>query len=157
MNDRAGARPVARLAARLIAVAVILGVLALAVVRIGVPGRLRWFGAGPQSSPPVARVVPEGTRIKVELLNATDTRSLARTAAAVMRDAGFDVVYFGNTAERQDSTVVRDRSNHPDWATLAAGVLGPARTEVRADSGRLIDLTVLVGRRWRPPAEPFRP
>jgi hypothetical protein len=105
----------------------------------------------------ITRVVPEGTRIKVEILNATDTRGLARLATFAMRDAGFDVVYFGNTNERHDSTVVRDRSGHADWAELARSAMAPARTETRADSGRLVDLTVLIGARWRPPAEPFRP
>ena len=105
----------------------------------------------------VARLIPEGTRVKVEVFNATDTRGLARTAAGVLRDAGFDVVFFGNTAERHDSTVVRDRSNHPDWATLAARTMAPASTEVSPDSGRLVDLTVLIGKSWRAPTEPFRP
>ena len=106
---------------------------------------------------PTGRVIPAGTRVKVEVLNATDTRGLARTAASVLRDAGFDVVFFGNTTERMDSTLVRDRSGHADWATAAARTMAPAATEVRADSGRLVDLTILVGRRWSPPTEPFRP
>ena len=105
----------------------------------------------------VERVIAAGTRVKVEVFNATDTRGLARTAAAELRDAGFDVVFFGNTSERLDSTVVRDRSNHPEWAMLAARTMAPATTEVRPDSGRLVDLTVLVGKGWRAPTEPLRP
>jgi hypothetical protein len=105
----------------------------------------------------VTRVVPEGTRIKIEVLNASDTRGLARIATFVLRDAGFDVVYFGNTNERVDTTVVRDRSGHPEWAELARGAIPPARVETRPDSGRLVDLTVLIGASWRPPLEPFRP
>ena len=84
-------------------------------------------------------------------------RGLARVAAGVLRDAGFDVVGFGNTAERRDSTVVRDRSGHSEWANAAARVMGPAQVEGRADSGRLVDLTVVIGARWRPPTEPLRP
>ena len=106
---------------------------------------------------PVARVVPSGTRIKVEVLNATESRGLARTATFYLRDAGFDVVYFGNTNERVDSTIVRERSGHSDWAELARGVMTPAKIESKPDSGRLVDLTILIGARWRPPAEPFRP
>jgi hypothetical protein len=105
----------------------------------------------------VTRVVPEGTRIKVEVLNASETRGVARLATFALRDAGFDVVFFGNTNERHDSTVVRDRSGHADWAELARGVMSPARVETKPDSGRLVDLTVLIGARWRPPTEPFRP
>lgn len=122
------------------------------------PGWLAWAtsrGAGAPAA--TARLVPEGTRIKVEVFNATDTRGLARIATFVLRDAGFDVVYFGNTNERADTTVVRDRSGHPDWAQLAAQAIQPSRTEVRADSGRLVDLSVVVGRSWRPPPQPLRP
>ena len=122
------------------------------------PGWLAWATSRDvTASSSVARLVPEGTRVKVEVLNATDTRGLARVATFVLRDAGFDVVFFGNTAERTDTTVVRDRSGHPEWAQLAARTIQPSRTEVRADSGRLVDLTVVVGRSWRPPPQPLRP
>lgn len=106
---------------------------------------------------PVVRVVPEGTRIRVEVLNATDTRGLARRAMQTMRDAGFDVVYFGNTSEKSDSSVVLDRSGHPDWAALAARTMQGARVESKPDTSRYLDLTVLVGRRWLPPSEPLHP
>jgi hypothetical protein len=105
----------------------------------------------------VPRLVPESTRVKVEVLNATDTRGLARRAMFVLRDAGFDVVYFGNTAERADSTVVRDRSGHPAWAALAAQVMHGARVELSPDSSHFLDLTILVGRNWTPPREPLYP
>ena len=141
-------------------VIVAIGAVAVLVALVAARGRLSRFlpaFAGGSRAGVVERVVPEGTRVKVEVLNATDTRGLARTAAAVLRDAGFDVVFFGNTAERRDSTLVRDRSNHPEWATLAARTMAPSGTEVRPDSGRLVDLTILVGRAWRPPTDPFRP
>jgi hypothetical protein len=122
------------------------------------PSWLRWAtGSSPGPAATLARVVPDSVRIKVEVLNATDTRGLARLAMFALRDAGFDVVYFGNTSERHDSTIVRDRSGHAQWAELARGVMAPAAVETRADSGRLVDLTVLIGARWRPPTEPFRP
>ena len=69
---------------------------------------------------PIGRVVPDTTRITVEVLNATDTRGLARQAMFALRDAGFDVVFHGNTAERRDSTEILDRSGHASWAALAA-------------------------------------
>ena len=111
-------------------------------------------GAGPAAA---SRVVPEGTRIKVEVLNATDARGLARAATFVLRDAGFDVVSFGNTSERADTTIVRDRSGHPVWAALAARAMRGARVEARPDSSHFLDLTILVGRNWTPPREPLRP
>ena len=103
------------------------------------------------------RVVPPGVKIRVEVLNATDTRGLARQATFFLRDAGFDVVYFGTSPERAESTVVIDRSGHPHWAVLAAGALAPARIEEHADSSHFLDLTVLVGRRWPPPRETLYP
>lgn len=105
----------------------------------------------------VKRMVPEGTRIKIEVLNATDVRGLARQATFFLRDAGFDVVYFGNTAERADSTVVLDRSNHPEWALLAARAMGRSRIEPKPDSSHFLDLTVLVGRHWAPPRQTLYP
>jgi hypothetical protein len=103
------------------------------------------------------RVVPDSVRIKVEVLNATDTRGLARRAMFSLRDAGFDVVSFGNTAERADTSIVRDRSGHAEWAAVAARVLGVARVEQKPDSSHFLDLTILVGRSWAPPRGPFRP
>jgi len=150
------ARPFWRRPRVLVATGGVIAVIALVLARGRLSGLWPALAGGPGAGT-VERVVPEGTRVKVEVLNATDMRGLARTAATVLRDAGFDVVYFGNTAERRDSTLIRDRSNHPAWATLAARTMSPAATETSADSGRLVDLTILVGRSWRPPAEPFRP
>lgn len=106
-----------------------------------------------------ARVVPDTVRIKVEVLNATSTRGLGRLATAWLRDKGFDVVGIGTapTAERRDSTLVLDRSGHADWAKLAAEAMGGARVEARPDSLRYVDLTVLIGRSWRPPPQALYP
>ena len=154
-GDGRGAKARRRWPAALAISILLVGAVGVGVWRGWIPGlSLRGGGA---TSGAVVRVIPAGTRVKVEVFNATDTRGLARTAAAVLRDAGFDVVFFGNTAERHDSTVVRDRSNHPDWTSLAARTMAPASTEVRPDSGRLVDLTVLVGKSWRAPTEPLRP
>lgn len=103
------------------------------------------------------RVVPESVRVKVEVLNATDTRGLARRAMFYLRDAGFDVVSFGNTEERADTSIVRDRSGHAEWAALAVRALGVARVEQKPDSSHFLDLTILVGRSWAPPREPLHP
>lgn len=100
---------------------------------------------------------PSRDRVRVEVLNATTTRGLARRATFLLRDRGFDVVLIGTTTARQDSTVVLDRSNHPAWAQRVAAALGGARVEARPDSTFYVDVTVLLGRTWRPPAEPFRP
>jgi hypothetical protein len=100
---------------------------------------------------------PAGVRIRVQVLNTTKTRGLARRATMLLRDQGFDVVEMGTVGTPVDTTLVLDRSGHPDWAAQAAQVMGIARAEARPDSSRYLDITVLVGRLWRPPAHPFYP
>lgn len=132
-------------------------VAVLVVIAIGVVAvRARWTeGAG--GLPGRSVRAPADTRIRVEVLNATKTRGLARRATAYLRDRGFDVVATGTSSEALDSTLVLDRSNHPEWAALVARSLGNARVETRPDSSRYLDVTVLLGTSWRPPAEPFYP
>lgn len=100
---------------------------------------------------------PADTRIRVEVLNATRTRGLARRATLHLRDRGFDVVDVGTSGRQSDSVVVLDRSGHPEWARLVADALGGGRVEARPDSSRYLDVTVLLGASWRPPAQPFYP
>ncbi|HSY82888.1 MAG TPA: LytR C-terminal domain-containing protein [Gemmatimonadaceae bacterium] len=96
-------------------------------------------------------------RIRVEVLNATKVHGLARRATEYLRDRGFDVVASGTAREQRDSTLIIDRTNHPVWAGRAARAFNGARVELARDSSRYVDLTVLVGAAWRPPAEPFYP
>lgn len=120
-------------------------------------GALEAAGAPGSFDDPAHNVVaPAGERIKVEVMNATATRGLARRATLYLRDRGFDVVSFGNAAERRDSTLVLDRSGHPDWAALVATAM-KGRAESRPDSSRYLDVTVFVGSDWRPPALPLYP
>ena len=113
-------------------------------------------GAAPLVGRPDARA-PDGVRIRVEVLNATRTRGLARRATRQLRDRGFDVVGTGNADARRDSTVVLDRSGHPEWAQLVADALGGAAVESRPDSSRYLDVTVLLGASWTPAPEPLHP
>jgi hypothetical protein len=106
---------------------------------------------------PVDAEAPAGVRIRVEVLNATRVRGLARRATMHLRDRGFDVVSVGTSRDSHDSTLVLDRSGHPEWAELVAKALGGARVEAAPDSSRYLDVTVLVGATWLPPAEPFYP
>ena len=100
---------------------------------------------------------PAGVRIKVQVLNATRTRGLARRATMHLRDRGFDVVETGNTKGPLDTTIVLDLSGHPDWAQRIAKSLAPARVQARKDTSRYLDIAVVLGATWRPPAEPFYP
>ena len=104
-----------------------------------------------------ARPSRDTPRIRVQVLNATKTRGLARRAMLYLRDRGFDVVELGTAGSPRDTSLVLDRSGHPDWAKRVAAAMGGARVEARADSSRYLDITVLIGRTWRPPAQPFYP
>lgn len=96
-------------------------------------------------------------RIRVQILNATTTRGLARRATTLLRDRGFDVVETGTIKGPVDTTIVLDLSGHPEWADRVARVFAPARVKTRRDSSRYLDIAVLLGTTWRPPAETFYP
>src|SRR6185369_7269064 len=58
---------------------------------------------------------PTGVRVRVQVLNSTKTRGLARRATILLRDKGYDVVDMGTSTAQRDSTVVLDLSGHPEW------------------------------------------
>ena len=100
---------------------------------------------------------PPNTRVRVEIINATKTRGLARRATRLLRDRGFDVVTFTTSPTTQDTTFVLDRTNHLEWAKLVGQALGDARVVARPDTSRYVDVTVVLGTLWRPPPQPFSP
>ncbi len=133
---------------------------AAALLLLGGGGWYWQARARPHPAPPAAVpdvMAPDSTRIRVEVLNATRVRGLARQATFYLRDHGFDVVSIGTTADQRDSTVILDRTNHPGWAGRVAAAMGAARVESRPDSTLYVDVTVLVGRTWRAPAEALHP
>jgi hypothetical protein len=99
---------------------------------------------------------PEGVRIKVEVFNGTKTKGLARRATQFLRDRGFDVVGSGTNTEQRATTVVYDRSGHPDWAARVGRAMS-APVVTQRDSSRYLDVTVILGANWRPPSLPFHP
>ena len=107
---------------------------------------------------PIAQVrAPDGVRIRVQVLNSTTTKGLARIATTLLRDRGFDVVETGTLKQTRDTTVILDLSGHPDWANRIAQILSPATVTPRPDSSRYLDIAVVLGNSWRPPAQPFNP
>lgn len=137
--------------------AIVLAVL----VAAGAGAAVWWARREQRPLPVVGQVVevraPAGVRIKVEVINASPTRGLARRATMLLRDRGFDVVRFSTDTAYRDTTLVLDRSGNAEWARLVAEALGGARVEARPDSSRYLDVTVLLGRAWRAPAKPFYP
>ncbi|HEY9514819.1 MAG TPA: LytR C-terminal domain-containing protein [Gemmatimonadaceae bacterium] len=136
-------------------------ILALVLLPAGIYAAVTRDGASAEPITPGLVHAPdgpsEGVRIRVEVRNASTVPGLARRATFHLRDLGFDVVESGNAVEKRDSTLVLDRSGHPQWSQLVAKAMGGARVIENADSALYVDVTVLVGPGWRPPPEPFYP
>jgi hypothetical protein len=115
----------------------------------------------PTAHPPILvapdQHAPANTRVRVQVLNGTKTHGLAQLATQLLRSRGFDVVELGTVSSGRDTTVVLDLSGHPDWAQRVARSFSPARVETRPDSSRYLDVAVVLGTAWRPPAEAFNP
>ena len=100
---------------------------------------------------------PDSVRVRIQVLNGTKTRGLARRATMLLRDHGFDVVETGTDIVARDTTIVYDLSGHADWAARVAKLFPPARVVPRPDSSRYLDITISIGSTWRSPAQPFYP
>ena len=87
----------------------------------------------------------------VEVLNGSGRRGLARVAARALRQAGFDVVYFGNTGDSVRVTQALARRGDSVLAARVAAALGSSRARVATDTLLRVDVTVLVGSDYRPP------
>lgn len=95
-------------------------------------------------------VTPQA-RVRVEVLNSGGTLGLARSATDVLRDVGFDVVYFGN-ADRfdRDSSAVLDRVGRLESARTVADALEIRTVLSRPDSNLFVDVSVWLGKEWKP-------
>lgn len=118
--------------------------------------RLRHRSPAVPSAPKDVRA-PDSVRVRVQVLNGTKTRGLARRATNLLRDRGFDVVEMGTQSDGADTTIVYDYTGHPDWAQRVAKIFPPARVETRPDTSRYLDVAVVLGTAWRPPPESFHP
>jgi hypothetical protein len=84
--------------------------------------------------------------IMVEVLNANGRDGDARVGTRLLRNAGIDVVYFGNAAESGlDSTRIIVRRGTADVGERVRSVIGRGRVEVQLDSSKLLDVSVLLG------------
>jgi hypothetical protein len=139
---------------RLESLALLLAALLLAAFLVSsVLGILRTSSTQPPlagSAPPrrTALELPATPRGRVEVLNAAGRGGLARRATEQLRRAGYDVVYFGNAAERRDSSLVLDRVGRPEIARGAGERLGIVRVRTERDSTLLLDATILLGGDW---------
>lgn len=101
---------------------------------------------------------PSDLRVRVRVLNASGTRGYARRATLELRDRGFDVVeYETEQGKGRSRTLIVSHTGHGDWAERLQRAFGTGTIEVRPDSLRYVDLTVFVGRDWKPATETLRP
>ena len=96
-----------------------------------------------------------GKRIRVEVLNGTARAGFARTATRLLRERGLDVVFFG-TGAAAESTRIFVRRGDPGQGRDVAEALGARRLVVEPDTLRRVDVSVWLGRDWRPHL-PLRP
>lgn len=111
--------------------------------------------AGTAARPPatLAWPVPDGKETAVvEVMNGTDHRGLARTAARQLRSHGIDVVYYDN-ADSTAETLLLVRRGDERRARVVARALGVGKIRLEPDSTRLVDVTVVLGEDYRPVME----
>ena len=100
-------------------------------------------GGGTQSHPVPGDRAPA---ITVEVLNASGRLGDARVGTRLLRQAGIDVVYFGNASEGGlDSTRIVVRRGAAKVGERVRAALGQGRVEVALDSAKLLDVSVLLG------------
>jgi len=93
-------------------------------------------------------------RVRVEVLNGGGISGRAGEATDALREAGFDVVLFGNAEPfDQDSSVVLDRVGGLAAARAVADVLGIRNVRSEPDANLYLDVSVVLGRDWTPVAE----
>jgi hypothetical protein len=104
--------------------------------------------AAPGSRTP--RVLPErNRRVRVEILNAGGVRGVAALARDQLRDAGFDVVFYGNAPRFSDEpSVVLVRLGALEDAEAVARLLGITEVREALDPSLLLEVTVLLGSDW---------
>jgi len=129
-------------------------VLVLAAVVAGAAFFAIRTGRDVQDLEPRTLPLPEG-RVRVEVLNGGGMAGAARRATDLSRDAGFDVVYFGNASsfDHAESEVV-DRVGRPELARAVAEVLGIHNVLSDPDPDLYVDVSVVLGRDWESSAEP---
>jgi hypothetical protein len=98
-----------------------------------------------------------GDRITVEVLNASGRPGLARAGTRLLRQAGIDVVSFGNApgggGPPLDSTRILIRRGPTSVGERIREALHVGTVLVRPDTTRLLDASVLLGADFRPRAQ----
>ena len=137
--------------ARIRTVAVVLVVLAVGTFLGSMLSQ--WWAAPDARAGGVLPVRVPRERVRVEVLNGAGKEGLARSATDLLRDDGFDVVYYGNAVDfGNESSVIVDRVGRVELARSVADALGVRRVRSEPDSNLYLDVTVVLGEDWAPPA-----
>ncbi|CAN5838712.1 MAG: LytR C-terminal domain-containing protein [Gemmatimonadetes bacterium] len=122
----------------------------LVLVAIGFGSLVAGLGGSQEVRPPTPGESANAPHVRVEVLNAANVPGLAREGTRRLREAGFDVVYFGNAGgEPQGESVVLDRAGELETARQVARVLGIAQVRSAPNKELYLDVSVLLGRDWR--------
>lgn len=97
---------------------------------------------------PVIGAATGGSRVTVEVLNASGRPGLARHGTMALREAGLDVVAFGTADTSVDTTVVLVRRGDREAGERVARAVPPAVIRMAPDSLPRVDVTVLLGKNW---------
>jgi methylmalonyl-CoA mutase cobalamin-binding subunit len=108
-------------------------------------------GCADAGEPRATGTIPEEKRILVEVLNGSGRRGVARAATRVLRQAGFDVVYFGTVEQTAARTLALARRGDSAAAVRVARALGATQVRVATDTLLRVDVTVILGGDYRPP------
>ena len=98
----------------------------------------------------------EGQRVTAEVLNASGRAGHARSGTRRLRQAGIDVVYYGNAPAalgNLDTTRIVVRRGDRGQGERVRRALGGGTVLVELDSTRLLDVSVFLGADFRPPRE----
>ncbi len=86
-------------------------------------------------------------KIKVEIYNASDYDGLARKLTWYMRDNNFDVIYYGNSKQKLEKTVIVDRvDENMRYAKVVREFLGGGYLKYEPDVDRLTTITIFIGK-----------
>jgi hypothetical protein len=81
-----------------------------------------------------------------DVLNGTGVGARARVITQALRRQGIDVVFYGDTSARPDSTLILVRRGNGDPAKKVRAALGRGQVVAAPDSMRRVDVTVVIGR-----------
>jgi hypothetical protein len=113
-------------------------------------GSRRDAPAEPALDPAMTTLDAPAAAGRVEVLNGSERAGMARAVTQRLREAGFDVVYFGNAPGGAiDSTTIFARVPDDAVARAVAEQLAVRRVVLEVDSTLFLEATIVLGKDWR--------